>query len=130
MLSRVPSTGASAFLRRSISPAPNLSELFPSRLANQEVLRWQLNMQKEIGGEITHEIIKEFLWKTLKSGQVVPGYAFFFASGKFSSALIPHMIVMVMVYSGTQILDSWLSSSSVTLVRNSSLTPSFNSSKR
>jgi len=43
-------------------------------LANQEVLRWQLNMQKEIGETITHENIKEFLWKTLKSGQVVPGY--------------------------------------------------------
>lgn len=44
-------------------------------LANQEVLRWQMNMQKELGGNITHESIKEFLWKTLKSGQVVPGYA-------------------------------------------------------
>ncbi|OBZ75100.1 2-methylcitrate synthase, mitochondrial [Grifola frondosa] len=43
-------------------------------LANQEVLRWQMNMQKEIGDEITHDKIKEFLWKTLKSGQVVPGY--------------------------------------------------------
>ncbi|OSC99043.1 citrate synthase [Trametes coccinea BRFM310] len=43
-------------------------------LANQEVLRWQMNMQKELGGNITHESIKEFLWKTLKSGQVVPGY--------------------------------------------------------
>ncbi|KAK7693370.1 hypothetical protein QCA50_002938 [Cerrena zonata] len=43
-------------------------------LANQEVLRWQLNMQQEIGGEITHDIIREYLWKTLKSGQVVPGY--------------------------------------------------------
>ena len=31
-------------------------------------------MQKEIGGEITHDIIREYLWKTLKSGQVVPGY--------------------------------------------------------
>jgi len=43
-------------------------------LANQEVLRWQMNMQKEIGETITHDSIKEFLWKTLKSGQVVPGY--------------------------------------------------------
>ncbi|KAL4250446.1 Citrate synthase [Abortiporus biennis] len=43
-------------------------------LANQEVLRWQLNMRKELGDNITHEHIKEFLWKTLKSGQVVPGY--------------------------------------------------------
>ncbi|RXW23401.1 hypothetical protein EST38_g2473 [Candolleomyces aberdarensis] len=43
-------------------------------LANQEVLRWQLAMQKEIGTNITHENIKDYLWKTLKSGQVVPGY--------------------------------------------------------
>jgi len=43
-------------------------------LANQEVLRWQLAMQKELGNEITHEKIKESLWKTLNSGQVVPGY--------------------------------------------------------
>lgn len=33
-----------------------------------------MNMQKEIGDEITHDSIKEFLWKTLRSGQVVPGY--------------------------------------------------------
>ncbi|KAI0054185.1 citrate synthase [Auriscalpium vulgare] len=43
-------------------------------LANQEVLRWQLAMQKELGDNITHDHIKEYLWKTLKSGQVVPGY--------------------------------------------------------
>ncbi|KIM49193.1 hypothetical protein M413DRAFT_438358 [Hebeloma cylindrosporum] len=43
-------------------------------LANQEVLRWQIAMQKELGTDITHEKIKEYLWKTLKSGQVVPGY--------------------------------------------------------
>lgn len=44
------------------------------RLANQEVLRWQLLMQKEIGDNVTHDHIKEYLWRTLKSGQVVPGY--------------------------------------------------------
>ncbi|KAF7984016.1 hypothetical protein HWV62_17515 [Athelia sp. TMB] len=43
-------------------------------LANQEVLRWQLAMQKEIGSDVSHDQIKEYLWKTLKSGQVVPGY--------------------------------------------------------
>ena len=42
-------------------------------LANQEVLRWQQQMLKEVGENITHDIIKEYLWKTLKSGQVVPG---------------------------------------------------------
>ncbi|EPQ58353.1 citrate synthase [Gloeophyllum trabeum ATCC 11539] len=43
-------------------------------LANQEVLRWQLAMQKELGDNVTHDQIKDYLWKTLKSGQVVPGY--------------------------------------------------------
>ncbi|KAJ7740679.1 citrate synthase-like protein [Mycena maculata] len=43
-------------------------------LANQEVLRWQMAMQAELGSDVSHEQIKEYLWKTLKSGQVVPGY--------------------------------------------------------
>ncbi|PPQ63088.1 hypothetical protein CVT24_005943 [Panaeolus cyanescens] len=43
-------------------------------LANQEVLRWQLAMQKELGDKISQEDIKAYLWKTLNSGQVVPGY--------------------------------------------------------
>jgi len=50
----------------------NMFTLFFS-LANQEVLRWQMAMQKEIGDTITHDNIKEYLWKTLKAGQVVPG---------------------------------------------------------
>lgn len=44
-----------------------------SRLANQEVLRWQLAMRQELGENITLENVKDYLWKTLKSGQVVPG---------------------------------------------------------
>jgi citrate synthase len=44
-------------------------------LANQEVLRWQLAMQAELGDDnITPDAIREFLWRTLKNGQVVPGY--------------------------------------------------------
>ena len=31
-------------------------------------------MQKDLGDNITHDHIKEYLWRTLKSGQVVPGY--------------------------------------------------------
>jgi citrate synthase len=30
-------------------------------------------MQKELGNDITHEQIKEYIWKMLKGGQVVPG---------------------------------------------------------
>lgn len=32
-----------------------------------------LAMQKAIGADGTHEQIKEYLWKTLNGGQVVPG---------------------------------------------------------
>jgi len=49
-------------------------------LANQEVLRWQLAMQNELGDNITHQDIKDYLWKTLKSGQVVPGLVAEFSS--------------------------------------------------
>lgn len=46
----------------------------PFSLANQEVLRWQLEMQEKIGNDkITHETIKDYLWETLKGGRVVPG---------------------------------------------------------
>ncbi|KAF8509284.1 citrate synthase-like protein [Gautieria morchelliformis] len=43
-------------------------------LANQEVLRWMLDMQESIGPQGTHDQIKEYLWKTLRAGRVVPGY--------------------------------------------------------
>lgn len=43
-------------------------------LANQEVLVWVTKLQKEIGSDVTDDQLKEFIWKTLKSGQVVPGY--------------------------------------------------------
>lgn len=46
-------------------------------LANQEVLRWIINLENKFkaeGKEVNHETIKEFAWETLKSGQVIPGY--------------------------------------------------------
>ena len=43
-------------------------------LAAQEVLRWILNMQAKIGEKFTEQDVKDYLWATLKSGQVVPGY--------------------------------------------------------
>ncbi|KAH9409054.1 hypothetical protein TYRP_011328 [Tyrophagus putrescentiae] len=43
-------------------------------LANQEVLVWLTKLQQQLGGEVTDDQLKEFVWKTLKSGQVVPGY--------------------------------------------------------
>lgn len=43
-------------------------------LANQEVLVWLEKLRKQVGDNFTEEGLKEFIWKTLKSGQVVPGY--------------------------------------------------------
>ncbi|GMK57280.1 hypothetical protein CspeluHIS016_0401140 [Cutaneotrichosporon spelunceum] len=43
-------------------------------LANQEVLRWIQKMQGEVGNDPSDEKVAEYVWATLKSGQVVPGY--------------------------------------------------------
>lgn len=43
-------------------------------LANQEVLIWLQKLRKEVGDNVTEDQLKDFIWKTLKSGQVVPGY--------------------------------------------------------
>jgi citrate synthase len=44
-------------------------------LANEEVLRWTQNFMDKLGGkEPTEEVIREALWETLNSGQVIPGY--------------------------------------------------------
>ncbi|PNF41146.1 putative citrate synthase 1, mitochondrial [Cryptotermes secundus] len=43
-------------------------------LANQEVLIFLKKVQKELGDNVSDDALKEFIWKTLKSGQVVPGY--------------------------------------------------------
>ncbi|KAK4692538.1 citrate synthase, partial [Lecanoromycetidae sp. Uapishka_2] len=43
-------------------------------LAAQEVLRWILKMQSHIGTSFTDADVKDYLWSTLRSGQVVPGY--------------------------------------------------------
>lgn len=44
-------------------------------LANQEVLRWILNFKNKMNDEIpTEEEVKQYVWDTLHSGQVIPGY--------------------------------------------------------
>ncbi|XP_041367211.1 probable citrate synthase 2, mitochondrial isoform X2 [Gigantopelta aegis] len=43
-------------------------------LANQEVLTWLTKLQKSLGGEVSDDKLRDFIWNTLKSGQVVPGY--------------------------------------------------------
>jgi citrate synthase len=43
-------------------------------LANQEVLVWLTAVQKELGGAVTDEQLRDFVYNTLNSGRVVPGY--------------------------------------------------------
>jgi citrate synthase len=44
-------------------------------LANQEVLGWTQKFQEKLGGaEPTEENVKQALWDTLNSGQVIPGF--------------------------------------------------------
>ncbi|KIW82759.1 2-methylcitrate synthase, mitochondrial [Fonsecaea pedrosoi CBS 271.37] len=43
-------------------------------LAAQEVLRWILKMQAQIGENFSDKDVRDYLWATLRSGQVVPGY--------------------------------------------------------
>ncbi|MEA2005095.1 MAG: citrate (Si)-synthase, eukaryotic [Acidobacteriota bacterium] len=43
-------------------------------LANQEVLRWIMDLREKFGGVPTKEQLKQFVWDTLNAGQVIPGY--------------------------------------------------------
>jgi citrate synthase len=43
-------------------------------LANQEVVRWIMEMKTKIGNTPTREQIAAYVWDTLNSGQVIPGY--------------------------------------------------------
>ncbi len=44
-------------------------------LANQEVMRWILSVKEKLGGGVpTEQQLRDFLWETLNSGQVIPGY--------------------------------------------------------
>jgi citrate synthase len=44
-------------------------------LANQEVLAWIHDVMRQMGGKLpTREQLRKFLWDTLNSGRVIPGY--------------------------------------------------------
>jgi len=44
-------------------------------LANQECLKWILNLMEHFGGRTpTKEEIEKYAWDTLNSGRVIPGY--------------------------------------------------------
>jgi len=43
-------------------------------LANQEVLVWLTKLREAVGDDVPDDQFRDFIWNTLKSGQVVPGY--------------------------------------------------------
>ncbi len=43
-------------------------------LANQEVVRWIAELKQKLGDRPTKEQVTEYVWDTLNSGRVVPGY--------------------------------------------------------
>jgi citrate synthase len=43
-------------------------------LANQEVLRWIMDLMKDLGGVPSIDQLKKYIWDTLNGGKVVPGY--------------------------------------------------------
>lgn len=43
-------------------------------LANQEVHIWLTQLQKEVGNDVSDEKLRDYIWNTLNSGWVVPGY--------------------------------------------------------
>ncbi len=43
-------------------------------LANQEVLRWIMEVMDDLGGVPNKEQLQKYLWDTLKAGKVIPGY--------------------------------------------------------
>ncbi len=43
-------------------------------LANQECLKWVLELKKQFRGVPTDEQLRKFAWDTLNSGKVIPGY--------------------------------------------------------
>jgi citrate synthase len=43
-------------------------------LANQEVLRWLTGVQAQLGPAPSHQQLTDFVWATLRSGKVVPGF--------------------------------------------------------
>ncbi len=43
-------------------------------LANQESLGWIMELMEKFGGTPTKEQVKDYVWETINSGKVVPGY--------------------------------------------------------
>jgi len=43
-------------------------------LASQEVVRWIAELKRKLGGDPDEDQVRQHVWNTLESGQVVPGY--------------------------------------------------------
>jgi citrate synthase len=43
-------------------------------LANQEVMRWILDLKRELGPAPSRDELEAYVWRTLRAGRVVPGY--------------------------------------------------------
>jgi len=76
-------------------------------LANQEVIRWVLEMREEIGQHPTKEQIADYIHQTLKAGKVVPGYGHavlrktdprFLAQQEFAKTYMPDDELVNMVW--------------------------------
>ena len=69
-------------------------------LASQEVMRWISTMKKKLGGGVPSvEQISQYVWDTLNSGQVIPGYGHgvlratdprYVAQQRFADRHLPH----------------------------------------
>ena len=71
LLKNVGRPGYEAMLEIPLSLRAFLSILGPLHgLANQEVLVWLTRLQEQLGKEVTNEQLTEFIWTTLKNGQV------------------------------------------------------------
>ena len=57
-------------------------------LANQEVLRWIIQMKDTVRTNVSDETVKENICSTLKSGRVVPGYDTLF----FERPILSHTV--------------------------------------
>jgi citrate synthase len=89
-------------------------------LANQEVIRWILDLQKDLGGGApTKEQIVQYVHKTLSEGKVIPGYGHavlrktdprFIAQMEFAKKYMPNDDICSIVWNIYEVVPEILSS--------------------
>ena len=72
-------------------------------LANQEVLVWLQKSRQTLGDNATDEQLKQFIWDTLKSGQVKNKFYFYFGVFYSRSNRLRLFLAMVMQFYVKQI---------------------------